>query len=162
MLKDGGVCLVLSSRNGITVPAPAISDSGREQKFWDKAVKYDHTKAQYKICRYPMNEAELPLAMESYGFQQIHTGFVTVSLTPDNPDISSSLAYDMINASRQTELDSIESVCHSIPEQVSPEERDEMIRLINEKYDRRLRQYDQGEKQWDTNVSLIMVVRGVK
>ena len=54
-----------------------------------------------------MSEAELPLAMESYGFQQIHTGFVTVSLTPDNPDISSSLAYDMINASRQTELDSI-------------------------------------------------------
>lgn len=109
-----------------------------------------------------MSEAELPLAMESYGFQQIHTGFVTVSVTPDNPDISSSLAYDMINASRQTELDSVESVCHSIPEQVSPEERDEMIRLINEKYDRRLRQYDQGEKQWDTNVSLIMVVRGVK
>ena len=90
-----------------------------------------------------MSEAELPLAMESYGFQQIHTGFVTVSLTPDNPDISSSLAYDMINASRQ-------------------KERDEMIRLINEKYDRRLHQYDQGEKQWDTNVSLIMVVRGVK
>ena len=50
-----------------------------------------------------MSEAELPLAMESYGFQQIHTGFVTVSLTPDNPDISSSLAYDMINASRQTD-----------------------------------------------------------
>ena len=162
VLKPGGVCLVLSSRKGITVPAPVISDSDREQRFWDKAGKYDHTKGQYEICRYPMSEAELPLAMESYGFQQIHTGFVTVSLTPDNPDISSSLAYDMINASRQTELDSIESVCHSIPEQVSPEERDEMIRLINEKYDRRLHQYDQGEKQWDTNVSLIMVVRGVK
>src|SRR5699024_11992740 len=59
----------------------------REQNFWDKARKYDHTREQYEICRYPMSEAELPLAMESYGFRQICTGFVTVNLTPDNPDI---------------------------------------------------------------------------
>ena len=31
-----------------------------------------------------------------------------------------------------------------------------------EKFDRRLRQYDNGEKVWDTAVVVIQVVRGVK
>ena len=37
-----------------------------------------------------------------------------------------------------------------------------MHRRITEKYDRRLEQYRRGEKQWDTTVSLTMVLRGVK
>ena len=44
-------------------------------------------------------------------------------------------------------------------------ERDPMLRKVSrpvEKFDRRLRQYDNGEKIWDTAVVLIQVVRGVK
>ena len=37
-----------------------------------------------------------------------------------------------------------------------------MEKRIGEKYARRLEQYGRGEKQWDTSVSLIMVLRGVK
>lgn len=163
VLKPGGVCLVLSSRRGITVQSSAVSCCcDYEQQFWDKASQYDHSRDRYGICRYPMNEAELPLAMESYGFQNVHTGFVTVNLTPDNPQIPSSLAHEMIDASRQTALDAIDSVFRSCPGYISAEETAEMKRLTNQKYDTRISQYDRGEKQWDTEVSLIMVVRGVK
>ena len=34
--------------------------------------------------------------------------------------------------------------------------------LANAKYDARIAEYDRGERQWDTSVSIIMVVRGVR
>ncbi len=37
-----------------------------------------------------------------------------------------------------------------------------MKRLANVKYDTRIEQYNRGEKQWDTNVSVIMVIQGIK
>ena len=35
-------------------------------------------------------------------------------------------------------------------------------RVIHSKYDKRIELYDKGIKQWDTNVSVTMVVRGEK
>ena len=37
-----------------------------------------------------------------------------------------------------------------------------MKNIIEEKYDTRIAQYNMGEKQWDTNVSITMVIRGEK
>ena len=37
-----------------------------------------------------------------------------------------------------------------------------LFQFINAKYDVRIEQYKRGEKQWDTNVSIIMVIRGIK
>ena len=37
-----------------------------------------------------------------------------------------------------------------------------MKRLVNDRYNVRIEQYENGEKQWDTNVSIIMIIRGVK
>ena len=34
--------------------------------------------------------------------------------------------------------------------------------IINEKYNKRIELYKQGEKQWDTNVLVTMVLRGIK
>ena len=45
---------------------------------------------------------------------------------------------------------------------VTASEVEELKRLVNAKYDKRILLYDQGVKQWDTNVSITMVVRGVK
>ena len=92
----------------------------------------------------------------------VSTGFATIDLTPDNPKFSTSLAFDMINANRYTALDGIDSVLHTMPEHFTTQEVEEMKRLANAKYDTRIKQYQRGEKQWDTNVSIIMVIRGVK
>ncbi len=37
-----------------------------------------------------------------------------------------------------------------------------MKRIVNNKYDTRINQYDNNEKQWDTTVSVTMVLRGIK
>ena len=47
-------------------------------------------------------------------------------------------------------------------EYFSDQEIEKMICLTNEKYDTRIRQYETGEKQWDTDVLLTMVIRGIK
>lgn len=163
VLKPGGVCLVLSSRKGINITPSCITFNEYEQQFWKKAEQYDNnTIDKYAVCKYPMNEAEIPAAMEKYGFENVSTGYVTVDLTPDDPKYSSDMARDMINANRYTALDAIESVLYTMPEHFAPDEVKEAGRLANAKYDIRINQYERGEKQWDTDVSIIMVIRGVK
>ena len=162
VLKTNGICLVLSSRKGIRAISNCISYNEYEKQFWKKAEQYDNTMDKYAICRYPLDEAELPGAMEKFGFRNISTGFVTIDLTPDNPKFSDALAHDIINAERYTDIDAIDSVLHTMPEHFTVQETEEMKRLANAKYDNRIAQYDRGERQWDTNVSIVMVVRGVK
>lgn len=162
VLKPGGICLVLSSRKGINITPSCIAPNDFEKQFWEKVSQHDDSMNRYAVCKYPMSEAELPHAMETYGFQNIKTGFATIDLTPDNPKFSSAMAYDMINANRYTSIDAIEATLHTVPEWVTIEETEEMKYIVNTKYDMRIKQYDRGEKQWDTNVSVIMVVRGIK
>lgn len=164
VLKENGVCLVLSARRGINVPAPCISEETEfEQNIWRRADKYfREAHAKYNVCEYPQNEAELPLCMEKYGFRHITTEYITVNLTPDNPNYTPEMAHAMIDANRQNDLDNAEKMLHITNQTVTLSEVDELKRLINAKYDKRLLLYDQGIKQWDTNVSVTMVVRGVK
>jgi len=162
VLKPGGVCLVLSSRKGITVRAACLAESEYEQAFWEKVSKFDNSMEKYAVCKYPMSEAELPAAMEIHGFRNVKTGFVTVDLTPDNPSVSPAMARAMIEAQRSNDLEAIASVGNTISEHVTEAELAEMKRLVNTKYDLRLAQYHRGEKQWDTSVSVIMAVRGEK
>lgn len=162
VLKPGGVCLVLSSRKWINRYAACMAPDGDEQRFWDKVGQHDDSTDRYAVCKYPMSEAELPSAMEAYGFREVRTGYVTVDLTPDDPKYPPAMAHDMINAGRQTALDAIEATLHTMPEYVTAEEVEKMKALTNAKYDVRIGQYDRGEKQWDTNVLVTMAVRGVK
>lgn len=112
--------------------------------------------------QYAMRESELPSVMERYGFKQISTDYLAVNLTPDNPGNSRALAHAMINANRQTELDAVNALPRIVPDAVQSAEVEEMLRCVNSRYDRRIQLYDKGEKQWDTVVSMTMVLRGVK
>ena len=162
VLKPGGVCLVLSSRRGINIAAECTVADEREEEFWKRVSKYDDSMEKYSVCQYPMSEAELPAAAERYGFKNVSVGYATIDLTPDNPVYPSQMARDMINAHRGTKLDAFASVLRTMPERVSAEEIEEMKAAASRRYDKRLELYERGDKQWDTNVNIIMVVRGVK
>ncbi|MBO5019698.1 MAG: methyltransferase domain-containing protein [Clostridia bacterium] len=162
VLKPGGVCLVLSSRKGINTIPSCITFNNFEQQFWKKANKYDNSTEKYLVCQYPMSETELPIAMQEYGFENITTGFATIDLTPDNPKYPPSMAYDMINANRQTTLDGIYAVLNNMPQHFSKQDIEIMKQLTNVKYDERINKYNNGEKFWETDVSIIMIVRGIK
>ena len=164
VLKENGVCLVLSARRGINIPAPCITEETEfEQAIWQRADQYfRETHEKYDVCTYPQSESELPLCMEKYGFRNVTTEYITVNLTPDNPCYSAEMAHAMINANRQNDLDNTDRLLHIANEVVAPSEVEELKHLVNARYDKRILLYDQGIKQWDTNVSVTMVVRGIK
>lgn len=72
------------------------------------------------------------------------------------------MAHAMINANRRNALDNIDSLAVVAPGIVTTDERQRMKDLVNTRYDRRIALYDAGEKQWDMNVSLTMMVKGMK
>lgn len=164
VLKENGVCLVLSARRGINITAPCISEKTEfEKALWKRVEqKIAEVAVKYSICAYPQNEAELPLSMEHYGFRNVTTEYLTINLTPDNPIYTSETAHAMINANRQVSLDAADDLLRNAAEVVTVDEVEELKRLINAKYNKRLELYDKGIKQWDTNVSVTMVVRGEK
>lgn len=90
------------------------------------------------------------------------TGYVLMDLTPDNPKYSKEMAYQIINTGRYASLERIQTVADTMSEYFSDQEIEKMICLTNEKYDTRIRQYETGEKQWDTEVLLTMVIRRIK
>ena len=149
VLKENGVCLVLSARRGINIAAPCIMEQSEfEKEIWQRTQKhFDETTKKYNVCSYPRSEMELPLCMEQYGFRNVTTEYVTINLTPDNPIYSKEMAYAMINANRQGNLDSADGLLHIAAEVVTEAEIGELKRLINAKYDKRLELYDKGIKQ---------------
>lgn len=164
VLKEKGVCLVLSARKGINITAPCISEkSAFEKEIWKRAEQQmAEVDEKFSVCAYPQNESELPLCMEQYGFRNVTTEYLTVNLTPDNPVYTKETAHAMINANRQVSLDGADELLRIATDVVTVDEVEELKRIINFKYDKRIELYNKGIKQWDANVSVTMVIRGEK
>jgi hypothetical protein len=100
--------------------------------------------------------------MEKNGFTNVKTGYLSLDFTPDSPYCSALKAEEIINSARESELESVESVLCSLPNHFTESEAEDIISAINKKYDKRLSIYESNTKLWDTEVSLIMLIRGVK
>ena len=164
VLKEGGICLVLSGRKGINIIAPCIQEQSEfEAEIWSRAEKrFAESLERYSVCQYPMSEAEYPASMEKYGFKNVSTEYITVNLTPDNPMYSREMAHAMINSNRQNDINAVQLLEDIAADIVTADEVQELMRQVNQKYDKRIELYDKGVKQWDTDVSVTMIIRGVK
>ena len=164
VLRDGGVCLLLSARRGIQHPAACVrEESAFETEIWERVdAEFRRAAKENGVGAYALNEMELPAAMEKYGFRDVETHYLAINLTPDDPFYTPEEARDMINANRQNDLDNIERMESVAPGAVSKADREMLARLVNERYDRRLALYAAGKKQWDVTLGLTMLLRGVK
>ncbi len=109
-----------------------------------------------------MNEAELPRIMAQYSFKNISTNYLAINLTPDNPSTSKETAYAIINENRQNDLDGVEALYDISAGTIKFDELEKLKAIINSKYNERLKLYDAGINQWDTNMSLNLILRGTK
>ena len=153
VLKSGGKCICLSARKGIRCIAECLKKTEKEDLFWKTQPNYEDELERLQVCRYPMTEAEIPISMEKFGFVNISTGYAVINLTPDDPGHSRQLGESMIEADRQCALEAVFST-HSVG-------FEKVIEVINKKYDKRLKLYRDGIAQWDTSVSVTMVISGV-
>ncbi len=164
VLRDGGVCLMLSARRGVNIVAPCIRASSEiEDEVWSRTEElckaYDQDN---HVGAYGMNEMQHPIAMAENGFRDITADYAVINLTPDDPRMPREMALAIINAHRQTALDAIGFLPNVAGSLVKPDELDEMRRQVNLRYDQRIALYNAGEKQWDTTVCVTMILRGVK
>lgn len=153
VLKDNGVCLVLSARKGVVQTADCLKMTEDEKRFWESISDGENILEKYAVGKYYMTEKELPVVMENSGFADVSTGYAVIDLTPDNPKYSSGMAEDMINAERASKLETVQST--------KSKETSRIVDIINEKYDARIELYRKGNKQWDTDTSITMVIRGI-
>lgn len=154
VLKTGGICLCLSARKGLCCVAPCLETTEKEKRFWESIPQSEDELEKFNVCRFPKSESEIPAFMEENGFTNVTTGYAVIDLTPDDSKYSPEMAELMIEALRQTDIEAVQSA-HS-------DHADEILSVINGKYDERLRLYREGIKQWDTSVSVTMITRGMK
>ena len=162
VLKPGGVCLVLSSRRGLHAAAPCLEWDESEKAFWEKVTALDDSMEKFAVARYAMSERELPAAMEKHGFREVRAGYAAADLTPDDPTVGPELAREMILSGKYNDMEALEAAARTLGDRLDAAELEAVKRRIGEKYEKRLAQYAAGEKQWETVVSLIMILRGVK
>lgn len=164
VLKSNGVCLVLSARKGINILSDCISEVGEfERNIWNITEPYfDVIDKEYSVCKYSLNECQLPLSMEKYGFKDVSTDYIAINLTPDNPQYDENMALSIINANRQANIDRINMIPIAAPNIVGDDELIKLKEIVSKKYDKRIELYKSGINQWDTNISLTMVLRGIK
>ena len=153
VLKPNGICLCLSSRRGLSQKAECLQMTEAEREFWDRQLPSNELD-RYQVGRYQLSESQLPSAMEKYGFHNVTTGYAVIDLTTDDPKYPHEMALAMIEADRQGDLEAIKSMKDGNDEEV--------IKAVNQKYDRRRQLYQQGQHQWDCEISIIMVARGEK
>lgn len=154
VLKPGGIALCLSARRGLHCVAPCLEKTEKEIAFWESLPQAEDELEKFSVCRFPMSEAEIPASMEKNGFTDVTTGYAVIDLTPDAPKYPAEMAELMIEAMRQNDVEAVESVRSG--------QAGEIISVIHSKYEERLRLYREGIKQWDTSVSVTMIVRGRK
>jgi hypothetical protein len=134
--------------------------------MWKRAEEYfSEMNKKYPVCQYPLNEQELPKVMEKNGFKNISTNYISINLTPDSYETNKNLALDFINDVYDSMIDDIKYLKDYIPDVYSIYSKEELIHWINEieiKRKERIRKYKNGEKLWETNVSIIMIVKGIK
>ena len=161
VLKEGGVCLVLTTRKGISA-LPSEQPTAFEDDFWATVQKHDDTMQKHHVCQYPQSEMQMPHTATDNGFTDITVGYFLADLTPDDPKYSPDMARAMLYARRIDELDAIASTRRTMPEHVSAEQAKQMTALANARHDARLARFENGEKVWDTVISVIMVLRATK
>ena len=154
VLKPGGVCLCLSARRGLHCTAPCLAETAEEAAFWRACAPEEDPREAFGVGKYALSEAELPAAMEQYGFHSVTAGYALIDLTPDAPKYPAQMAERMIEAQRQNDIEAIRSAFSA--------GEAEALAAVNAKYDERLRLYRAGVRQWDTSVSVTMIVRGVR
>ena len=72
------------------------------------------------------------------------------------------MAQAQINDDRITELSSVEKACNMAPNALSETEHQTLIDLINQRYDKKILQYKNGDKSWEFRIATTVLISGTK
>lgn len=165
VLKNGGRISVLSVRSRLGIKYDASADMKDEEKFlteklWKNAGNFDR---EHNVGIYEMTEQEYPVELEKAGFRDVNVNVFTImEFAPDNASVSVKTALKQINCMRLHALASVQKGLNISRNALDESEQKQIIKLINERYDKRTEKYLSGERVWDFTTTTLLAVSGIK
>lgn len=164
VLKPGGRIVIMNVYQRGFKPEEWIpTDDCEEKELFDKvwAAASDNQNSQIK--RYEDRPEKYFVHLAEQGFENLSIDAVaSVSYAPDCWNISDELARAQINEDRVSELSSVEKAYAMAPNALSREEHQTLLDMINRRYDRRILQYENGEKDWEFRIATTVLISGTK
>lgn len=164
VLKPGGRIVIMNVYQRGFKPEEWIpTDDCEEKELFDKvwAAASDNQNSQIK--RYEDRPEKYFVHLAEQGFENLSIDAVaSVSYAPDCWNISDELARAQINEDRVSELSSVEKAYAMAPNALSREEHQTLLDMINRRYDKRILQYENGEKDWKFRIATTVLISGTK
>ncbi len=164
VLKPGGRIVIMNVYQRGFKPEEWIpTDDCEEKELFDKVWAAASDNQNSRIKRYEDRPEKYFVHLAEQGFENLSIDAVaSVSYAPDCWNISDELARAQINEDRVSELSSVEKAYAMAPNALSREEHQTLLDMINRRYDRRILQYENGEKDWEFRIATTVLISGTK
>lgn len=164
VLKPGGRMIIMCPVNAGRGPEEWVPTVNCEEKeLFDKIWAAASENPKSKIKRYEDGIETYFEYLVKQGFHDISIDAVAVvKYAPDCDTVSRESALEQINEDRVSELCSVKKARNMAPNALSEEEYRLLLDMINRRYDRKILQYENGEKSWEFRVATTVLISGRK
>ncbi len=164
VLKPAGKIIIMDVYNRGMKPEEWIpTEDCEEKELFDKVWAAASANPHSQIKRYENRTEKYFAYLAEQGFQNISIDAVAaVNYAPDCDNINDETAHAQINDDRISELSSVEKACNMAPDALSKTEYQTLIDRINQRYDKKIQEYKNGEKRWEFRIATTVLISGTK
>lgn len=164
VLKPNGKMIVMDVYGKGLKPEEWIpTEDCEEKELFDKVWAAAVNNPNSRIKRYENRTEKYFAYLAAQGFHNLSIDAVAaVNYAPDCDNIDDETAQKQINDDRISELCSVEKAYRMAPDALSKSEYRELLNMINHKYDKKIQQYENGEKFWEFRIATTVLISGTK
>ena len=164
VLKPGGKMIVMDVyHRGLKQEEWIPTDDCEEKELFDKVWAAASENPNSQIKRYENRTEKYFGYLAAQGFHNISIeAMASVSYAPDCDNVNDEMARAQINDDRVSELCSVEKAYAMAPDALSKTEYQTLLDMINRRFDRKIQQYENGEKNWEFRIATTVLISGTK
>lgn len=164
VLKPDGRMIIMDVYNRGALPEEWVpTEDCEEKELFDKIWAAASANPASQIKRYENRTEKYFGYLAAQGFRNISIdAMATVKYAPDCDNISDEMAQAQINDDRMSELCSVEKAYKIAPDALSNTEYQTLLDLIHQRYDKKIQQYKNGEKDWEFRIVTTVLISGTK
>lgn len=164
VLKPGGRMIIMDVYNRGARPEEWIpTETCEEKALFDKLWEAASSNPNSSIKRYENHTEKYFAYLAAQGFHNISIDAVAaVNYAPDCDNVNEQMARAQINEDRMSELCSVQKAYSMAPNALSKTEYQTLQDMINRRYNCRIQQYENGEKNWEFRIVTTVLISGTK
>lgn len=164
VLKPGGKMIVMVVYNRGFKPEEWIpTDDCEEKELFDIVWAAASDNPNSHIRRYEDRTEKYFAYLAAQGFHNISIdAMATVKYAPDCDNVNDEMARAQINDDRISELSSVEKAYRMAPNALRKTEYQTLLDMINRRYDKKIQQYQSGNKNWEFRIATTVLISGTK